>query len=102
MNYRICENENEYYKIQRLEEYNFFIIKRKLWDAYLDDYKNEIFDWSPRMMLKTFCYYCDDGIRGVNRMQAKLKFPMGTKCTLCNNKLELNKDGDRICCNEKL
>jgi len=74
----------------------------KLWDTFLDDYENEIFDWSPRIMLKTFWYYCDDGTRGVDRMKAKLRFPMGVKCTLCKNKLELNKNGERMCCNEKL
>ena len=68
----------------------------KLCDDFLEDYKNEIFDWTPKFMLKAFVYYCDDGTKGVDRMKAELKFPMGAKCVLCSNKLKLNKDGKRI------
>lgn len=36
-----------------------------LWDAFLEDYKDEIIDWPLRFTLETFWYYCQDGDRKV-------------------------------------
>jgi len=37
----------------------------QLWDAFLEDYKDEIFDWSPRQLLEIFWHYCQDGSKAV-------------------------------------
>ena len=39
----------------------------QLWDAFLEDYGNEIHDWAPRQLLEIFWYYCQDGSRAVHR-----------------------------------
>ena len=36
-----------------------------LWDAFLEDYANEIFDWTLRFTLEVFWHYCQDGSKGV-------------------------------------
>ena len=36
-----------------------------LWDAFLEDYRDEIFNWSPRQLLEIFWHYCQDGNRAV-------------------------------------
>ena len=36
-----------------------------LWDAFLEDYGNEVFDWSLRFTLEAFWHYCQDGSRAV-------------------------------------
>ena len=37
----------------------------ELWNAFLEDYGNEIHDWSPRLMLELFWEFCQDGNRAV-------------------------------------
>jgi len=32
-----------------------------LWDAFLEDYANEVFNWSLRWTLEIFWHYCQDG-----------------------------------------
>jgi hypothetical protein len=37
----------------------------RLWNAFIQDYRDEIFDWSIRTLLELFWYYCQDGNRAV-------------------------------------
>ncbi len=37
----------------------------QLWDAFLDDYGNEIHDWTPRQLLEIFWHFCQDGNKSV-------------------------------------
>ena len=37
----------------------------QLWDAFLEDYGNEIFNWSIRRTLELFWHYCQDGPKSV-------------------------------------
>jgi hypothetical protein len=39
-----------------------------LWDAFLEDYANELWDWTPRFMLEAFWHYCNDGNKAVNKL----------------------------------
>lgn len=41
----------------------------ELWDAFIQDYGNEIFDWPLRRILKLFWYYCQDGCKAVEKYQ---------------------------------
>lgn len=41
----------------------------ELWNAFLEDYAEEVFDWSLRLTLETFFHYCQDGNRGVANFQ---------------------------------
>jgi len=41
----------------------------ELWDAFIQDYANEIHDWSLRKTLKLFWHYCQDGCRAVHKCQ---------------------------------
>lgn len=43
----------------------------KLWDAFLEDYGNEIHDWSPRLMLELFWEFCQDGNKSVTEQLNK-------------------------------
>ena len=49
----------------------------ELWNAFIEDYGNEIHDWTLRLILELFWYYCEDGKFGVqsciNQKIAKLK-----------------------------
>jgi hypothetical protein len=38
-----------------------------LWDAFLEDYYEEIWDWSLRLTLEIFWHYCQDGQKGVHK-----------------------------------
>ena len=40
----------------------------QLWDAFIQDYQNEIFDWSTRETLEIFWYYCQDGSKAVFKL----------------------------------
>lgn len=42
-----------------------------LWDAFLEDYGNEVFDWTLRFTLEAFWHYCQDGSRAVSEWQAQ-------------------------------
>ena len=37
----------------------------ELWDAFIEDYGNEIHGWSTRLLLEIFWHYCQDGNRAV-------------------------------------
>ena len=37
----------------------------ELWNAFLEDYANEIFNWSLRQTLEIFWHYCQDGNKAV-------------------------------------
>ena len=37
-----------------------------LWDAFLEDYAAEIFNWSLRFTLEVFWHYCQDGSQAVH------------------------------------
>ena len=41
----------------------------KLWDAFLEDFNQEVWDWSLRQTLEAFWNYCDDGNKGVSEWQ---------------------------------
>lgn len=45
----------------------------ELWDAFLEDYANEVFDWSLRLTLETFWHYCQDGSEAVAGFQRGLR-----------------------------
>lgn len=47
----------------------------KLWDAFLEDYGNEIHDWSPRVMLELFWEFCQDGNKAVAKRLNKVNRP---------------------------
>lgn len=53
-----------------------------LWDAFLEDYANEIFNWSLRYTLEIFWYYCQDG----NKAVAKFLRPAYKEMLLKNRK----------------
>lgn len=36
-----------------------------LWEAFLEDYADEVFDWSLRFTLEIFWHYCQDGNKAV-------------------------------------
>jgi len=38
-----------------------------LWEAFLEDYADEIFDWSLRLTLEIFWRYCQDGSKAVDK-----------------------------------
>jgi len=42
----------------------------ELWDAFVEDYKEEIHEppwfWTVRFMLKAFWHYCQDGKKGTD------------------------------------
>ncbi|MCK5639851.1 MAG: hypothetical protein KAJ19_03610 [Gammaproteobacteria bacterium] len=38
---------------------------RTVWDAFLEDYAEEIFNWPIRVTLEAFWHYCRDGNKGV-------------------------------------
>lgn len=40
----------------------------ELWDAFIQDYQNEIFNWSTRELLKIFWYYCQNGDKAVFKL----------------------------------
>ena len=44
-----------------------------LWEAFLEDYANEIFNWSLRYTLEVFWHYCQDGSRAVAEFQKDSK-----------------------------
>jgi len=44
-----------------------------LWDAFLEDYAKETFDWSLRLTLEVFWYYCQDGNKAVNTFFSELR-----------------------------
>lgn len=37
----------------------------EIWDVFIQDYANEIFDWSTRELLEIFWHYCQDGDKAV-------------------------------------
>ncbi len=37
----------------------------ELWDAFLEDHGDEVFNWSLRLTLEVFWEYCQDGSRAV-------------------------------------
>lgn len=39
----------------------------ELWNVFLEDYADEVFDWSLRSMLEIFWHYCQDGSRAVHK-----------------------------------
>lgn len=39
--------------------------KMLLWDAFLEDYGDEVFDWSLRLILELFWEYSQDGSKAV-------------------------------------
>jgi len=41
-----------------------------LWEAFLEDYANEIFDWPLRFTLEAFWHYCQNGRRAVQELLA--------------------------------
>jgi len=41
----------------------------EIWDAFIQDYTDEILGWPLRKTLKLFWYYCQDGCRAVNKCQ---------------------------------
>lgn len=40
-----------------------------LWDAFLEDYDQEIWDWSLRQTLEAFWHYCQNGNLAVMKWQ---------------------------------
>ncbi len=36
-----------------------------LWDAFIEDYADEIHGWSLRLTLEIFWHFCQDGTRAV-------------------------------------
>jgi len=46
-----------------------------LWDAFLEDYGNEIHDWTPRQLLEIFWHYCQDGSKAVHEFLASKSSP---------------------------
>lgn len=40
-----------------------------LWDAFLEDYNQEIWDWTLRETLETFWHYCQGGNKSVHELQ---------------------------------
>ncbi len=43
----------------------------ELWTAFLEDYGNEIRDWTPRQLLELFWYYCQDGSKAVQEFLSR-------------------------------
>jgi hypothetical protein len=37
----------------------------EIWNAFLEDYRDEVFDWSLRLTLEVFWEYCQDGNKAV-------------------------------------
>ena len=42
----------------------------QLWDAFLEDYGNEIHDRTLRQLLEIFWHYCQDGSKAVHEFLA--------------------------------
>ena len=40
----------------------------ELWNAFIQDYQNELFDWSTRELLEIFWHYCQDGDKAVYKL----------------------------------
>jgi len=38
----------------------------ELWEAFIEDYADEIHSWSMRRVLKIFWHYCEDGSKSVD------------------------------------
>ena len=43
----------------------------KLWDAFVQDYQDEISSWSTVKLLEIFWHYCQDGSRAVDKLLNK-------------------------------
>ena len=45
----------------------------ELWNAFLEDYADEVFDWPLRLILELFWHYCQDGSKAVHAKLTRMR-----------------------------